>query len=78
MSELQTTLSDPLPYEMITLPENEDFNLREQLDKYLVHWRWFLLSVFLGLVLSFLYLRYTVPSFEASTTILVKDEKKMR
>ncbi|WP_026728016.1 GumC family protein [Flavobacterium denitrificans] len=56
--------------------ENEDFNLREQLDKYLVHWRWFLLSVFLGLVLSFLYLRYTVPSFEASTTILVKDEKK--
>lgn len=27
MSELQTALSDPLPYEMITLPENEDFNL---------------------------------------------------
>lgn len=27
MSELQTALSDPLPYEMITLPANEDFNL---------------------------------------------------
>lgn len=27
MSELQTALTDPLPYEMITLPENEDFNL---------------------------------------------------
>ena len=27
MSELQTALSDPLPYEMVTLPENEDFNL---------------------------------------------------
>ena len=27
MSELQTALSDPLPYEMIILPENEDFNL---------------------------------------------------
>lgn len=27
MSELQTALSDPLPYEMIILSENEDFNL---------------------------------------------------
>ncbi|TDP02425.1 GumC family protein [Flavobacterium sp. 245] len=63
-------------YNDIIDDETEDFNLREQLDKYLIHWRWFLLSIFLGLVLSFLYLRYTVPSFEATTTILVKDEKK--
>lgn len=27
MSEQQTAFSDPLPYKMITLPENEDFNL---------------------------------------------------
>ncbi|MNX60672.1 Tyrosine-protein kinase etk [compost metagenome] len=56
--------------------EIEDVNIREQLDKYLVHWRWFLLSVAIGLILSFLYLRYTTPSYEATTTILVKDEKK--
>jgi tyrosine-protein kinase Etk/Wzc len=56
--------------------EIEDINLREQLDKYLVHWRWFLISLVIGLVLSFVYLRYTTPSYEATTTILVKDEKK--
>jgi tyrosine-protein kinase Etk/Wzc len=56
--------------------EIEDINLREQLDKYLVHWRWFLLSLVIGLILAFLYLRYTTPSYEATTTILVKDEKK--
>lgn len=56
--------------------EINDVNLREQLDKYLIHWKWFVLSVFLCLVLAVLYLRYTTPSYEASTSILVKDEKK--
>lgn len=56
--------------------EIDDVNLREQLDKYLVHWRWFLLSIVIGLILAFLYLRYTTPSYEAITSILVKDEKK--
>jgi len=56
--------------------EIEDINLRDQLNKYLIHWRWFLVSIIIGLILSFLYLRYTTPSYEASTTILVKDEKK--
>ncbi|MBZ4043041.1 GumC family protein [Flavobacterium hibisci] len=56
--------------------EISEVNLREQFDKYLIHWKWFILSVMLCLILSFLYLRYTTPSYEASTSILVKDEKK--
>ncbi|MFB9110932.1 GumC family protein [Flavobacterium gyeonganense] len=56
--------------------EINEVNLREQLDKYLIHWKWFVLSVILCLILAFLYLRYTTPSYEASTSILVKDEKK--
>ncbi|GGF12500.1 GumC family protein [Flavobacterium limi] len=56
--------------------EINEVNLREQLDKYLIHWKWFILSAFLCLVLAFLYLRYTTPSYEATTSILVKDEKK--
>ncbi|OXA77576.1 capsular exopolysaccharide family [Flavobacterium aquidurense] len=63
-------------YNDIIEDEIEEVNLREQLEKYLVHWRWFLLSVVIGLILAFLYLRYTTPSYEATTTILVKDEKK--
>lgn len=56
--------------------EVEDGNVKEQLFKYLVHWRWFLVSIVISLVLAFLYLRYTMPSYEATTSILVKDEKK--
>ncbi|WP_035647871.1 tyrosine-protein kinase [Flavobacterium sp. ASV13] len=63
-------------YNDIIDDEIEDVNLREQLDKYLIHWRWFLVSVVIGLLLAFVYLRYTTPSYEATTSILVKDEKK--
>ncbi|WP_163400505.1 GumC family protein [Flavobacterium fluviatile] len=63
-------------YNEVIEDDINEVNLREQLDKYLVHWKWFVLSVFLCLILAFLYLRYTTPSYEASTSILVKDEKK--
>jgi tyrosine-protein kinase Etk/Wzc len=54
----------------------QDFQLKAILDKYLMHWKWFLLGISTALVIAFLYLRYNVPQYQAATTILVKDEKK--
>jgi capsular exopolysaccharide synthesis family protein len=54
----------------------DDFQFKEFLNKYTVHWQWFALGVGVCLILAFLYLRYTIPQYQASTTILVKDEKK--
>jgi capsular exopolysaccharide synthesis family protein len=56
--------------------QSEEVNLREQLDKYIINWPWFLLSVVICLIGAFLYLRYSTPIYEATTAILVKDEKK--
>ncbi|HEY6143557.1 MAG TPA: polysaccharide biosynthesis tyrosine autokinase [Flavobacterium sp.] len=56
--------------------ENEDFNLRDTLERYLNHWKWFVLSVCLCFTIAYVYLRYSIPQYQASTTILVKDEKK--
>lgn len=56
--------------------QEEQIHLRDVLDKYLTYWKWFVLGVFLCFVIAFLYLRYTTPQYQASTTILVKDEKK--
>lgn len=55
--------------------ENE-FPLKSFLEKYLIHWHWFIACVFVSLILAFLYLRYTVPQYQATTRILVKDEMK--
>ncbi len=53
-----------------------DFQFKEFLNKYTIHWQWFALGVSVCLLLAFLYLRYTIPQYQASTTILVKDEQK--
>src|SRR5690554_7631009 len=50
-------------------------NLKEEILKYLVHWRWFVLSVFLALICAVLYIRFTPKSYNTATKILIKDEK---
>ena len=56
--------------------QNEDFNLRDTLERYLNKWQWFVLAVCLCITVAYVYLRYVTPQYQASTTILVKDEKK--
>ena len=56
--------------------QKDDFDLRMVLEKYLIHWQWFILGAFLCLSVAYVYLRYATPQYQASTTILVKDEKK--
>lgn len=54
----------------------KDFELKAFLDKYLIHWKWFLLGVCVSLLGAFFYLKYTLPQYQATTTIVVKDEQK--
>jgi uncharacterized protein involved in exopolysaccharide biosynthesis len=57
----------------INQPKKDFFNLREFLEKYLFHWKWFVLSFLIALFCSFLYLRYTTPEFEVVSTVLIQD-----
>jgi len=50
-------------------------NIKQELYKYLTHWRWFVLSIFLSLTLAFIYLKLTPKSYSISTKVLIKDEK---
>ena len=58
------------------LEENETLNIREELEKYLFHWKWFLFGIIVFLTLGFIYLRYTAPQYSASASILIKDNQK--
>ena len=60
---------------MMTEENESTINLKEELFKYLSHWRWFVLSVFLTLVCAVIYLKLTPKSYEVATKILIKDEK---
>lgn len=59
----------------MTEEKDNVINLKEELFKYLAHWRWFVLSVFVSLILAFLYLKFTPKSYNVATKILIKDEK---
>ena len=55
---------------------SDSTNIREQIDAYLVHWKWFVLSTILSLVIGRYYYKSQTPLYEVSATILIKDDKK--
>ena len=56
--------------------QDSEFNIKEILFKYVSYWYYFILSIIVCLLVAFLYLRYTVPKYSATATLLVKDDKK--
>ncbi|WP_245545619.1 GumC family protein [Gillisia limnaea] len=48
--------------------------MRKEINRYLKNWPWFVLCSVLAIGLGYTYLRYTTPLYNASTTIIVKDE----
>ena len=55
---------------------NESLNIREELEKYVFHWKWFFFGVVIALIGAFIYLRYSTPLYSATATIMIKDNKK--
>ena len=50
--------------------EEEEINLREEIQKYLKYWPWFLVSVFVAVVLAFIYLKLSKPVYLTNATII--------
>jgi len=59
----------------ISRPQEEEIDLREELEKYLKYWPWFALTVFVCVLLAFTYLKITTPVYHTLASIIIKDEK---
>lgn len=44
--------------------------------KYVIHWPWFVASALICAGLAFAYLRYQIPVYEVSSSILIKEDNK--
>lgn len=55
---------------------SSNFNLKEEIENYISHWKWFVVGVLVCFTGAYLYLRYTIPQYKATSTILVKDDRK--
>jgi tyrosine-protein kinase Etk/Wzc len=56
--------------------EVEDNLLQLAISKYSPYWPLFLTVIIIASLIAFIYLRYTIPIYEATATIIIKDEKK--
>ncbi|WP_298245931.1 polysaccharide biosynthesis tyrosine autokinase [uncultured Christiangramia sp.] len=56
-------------------PQEEEIDLREELEKYSKHWPWFVLGVLICVVIAFTYLKTTTPIYHTLASIIIKDEK---
>lgn len=56
-------------------PQEEEINLRDEVEKYLRYWPWFVIGVILSLLIGFIYLKYTTAEYSTTASIIIKDEK---
>ncbi len=53
----------------------EKINLKEIIEKYLRHWKWFIVSVVVSLTLAFIFLQYATATYQSKALILIKEDK---
>ncbi len=59
-----------------TLDKKEHNGFQEILTKFIPYWPLFLLSLIISFVCLFFYLSITIPIYETTASVLIKDEKK--
>ena len=57
--------------------EDKEENIMHQIaSKYIPYWPLFLLAIILAIGIAYTYIRYATPIYEATATVIIKDEKK--
>ena len=58
-----------------TRTKSDDFNIKDILFRYLIYWKWLVLSVVICTALAYIFLRYKEIYYGVDASILIKDEK---
>lgn len=56
--------------------EKNKLDIKEEVFKYLGHWRWFLLGIIFTSLCAFIYLRYATKVYSSSTKIIIKEDNR--
>lgn len=56
--------------------DNDDNVIQLLVSKYVPYWPLFVLSIIIAIGIAYIYLRYSTPLYEATATLIIKDEKK--
>ena len=58
--------------------EEEGINLYAIFFKYLIYWPWFIASVLICVIGTYVYLRYQTPVYNVKSAVLIKEQDKRR
>lgn len=58
------------------IEEKEESLMQQLVSKYLPYWPLFLIALAIASVVAYTYLRYATPFYQATATLIIKDEKK--
>jgi capsular exopolysaccharide synthesis family protein len=56
--------------------QGKEMNFQWFIISFLIHWHWFVISVFVFLLGGFIYLRYATPVYDVSTNIVLRDSRR--
>ena len=56
--------------------EEQEIDIMALLFKYLFYWKWFVASVVVCCTLAFVCLRFQIPAYEVSSSVLIKEDDK--
>jgi len=56
--------------------EESTFDLKAEIYKYLIYWKWILFGVLVGGLLAYLYNRYTIPKYNTVATMMIVDDQE--
>ena len=56
--------------------ESESINIKKELSRYLIHWKWFALSLLISLISVYTYLRYTPKVYQTNAKIKILKKKE--
>lgn len=56
--------------------QEDSFDFLQALSRYLSHWRYFVISMSVTMVMAIVYLYFSKPVYEVKATLLIQDEKK--
>lgn len=62
--------------DQLELFEESRLDIREELEKYIIYWRWFLIGIIIALCSAYFYLKLTPVQYSASAYIMIKDNLK--
>ena len=70
----EDTTKGTLEQEQLEQEENSTFNFQTIYKTVVLNWYWFVLSLIIFLGCAYIYLRYTTPTYQVQTKLLVKDD----